>query len=216
MIKVECFPVGQLQANCYFVTDSEADISLLIDTGAESSKLEKKINEFGAEKLKYILLTHGHFDHIGYTAELKRKYPSAKIVISENEESFLTRDELNLSLYFDDKIEHFKADILVNEGMILDFGTEKIKVLATPGHTVGGVCYIIGNNIFTGDTIMSRTTGRMDFPTGNSHDMFESVKKIAAIKENLNVYCGHGGSSTLDYERKHNMFMGNNTYDDLY
>lgn len=216
MIKVQWFPVGQLQANCYFVTDTEADVALLIDTGANSVQLENKIHDFGAEKLKYILLTHGHFDHIGYTAEMKRKYPSVKVVISESEAPFLTNDSLNLSLYFGDKIEHFHADILVNDGMMLDFGNEKIKVISTPGHTVGGVCYIIGNNIFTGDTIMSQTTGRMDFPTGNSHDMFESVKKIAAIKENLNVYGGHGGNSTLDYERKHNIFMGNNAYDDLY
>lgn len=216
MIKVDWFPVGSLQANCYLVTDTEQDVFLLVDTGGKSSELEKRIDESGAEKLKYILLTHGHFDHIGYTAEMKRKYPSAQIVISEIEESFISRDDLNLSVYFGDKIEHFKADILVGDGTVLDFGTEKIKVLATPGHTAGGVCYIIGNNIFTGDTIMSRTTGRMDFPTGNSHEMFESVKKIAAIKENLNVYCGHGENSTLDYERKHNIFMGNCTYDDLY
>lgn len=216
MIKVECYPVGSLQANCYFVTNTDSDVSLLIDTGAESAKVEKRVNEFGAEKLKYILLTHGHCDHIGNAAEMKKKYPNAKIVIGEKEAEFTTKDTLNLSLFFGNTIEHFTADILANENTVLDFGNEKIKILETPGHTIGGVCYIIGNNIFTGDTIMSQTTGRMDFPTGNSRDMYASVKKIAAIKENLNVYCGHGDSSTLDYERKHNIFMGNNSYDDLY
>ncbi len=216
MIKVEWFPVGALSANCYLVTNTESDISLLVDTGSKSSELERKIEDLNSDKIKYILLTHGHFDHIGYTAEMKRRCPSAKVVISENEEPFLVNDQLNLSTYFGENTEHCTADILVNDGDVLNFGTEEIKVMATPGHTSGGVCYIIGNNIFTGDTIMSRTTGRMDFPTGNSRDMYESVKKIAAIKGNLNVYCGHGESSTLDFEREHNIFMGNNIYDDLY
>ncbi|MDD6489552.1 MAG: MBL fold metallo-hydrolase [Clostridia bacterium] len=216
MIKIQSFPLGQLQANCYFVTNTDSDVSLLIDTGAESFEVENKVNDFGSEKLKYILLTHGHYDHIGNVAAMKKRYPNAQIVIGEKEADFTHKDTLNLSLFFGGSIEHFTPDILVTDGMTLDFGNEKIKVLETPGHTVGGVCYIIGDNIFTGDTIMSQTTGRMDFPTGNSRDMYESVKKIAAIKENLNVYCGHGESSTLDYERKHNIFMGNCSYDDLY
>lgn len=216
MIKVKNYTVGGLAANCYFVIDTDAKVSLLIDPGAESLDVEIAVNAFGSDKLQYILLTHGHFDHIGNAATMKKRYPNAKIVIGEQDAPFTNNDSLNLSRFFGEPVEHFNADILVSDGTELDFGTEKITVLSTPGHTIGGVCYIIGNNIFTGDTIMSQTTGRMDFPTGNSHDMFESVQKIAAIPGNLNVYCGHGDSSTLDFEREHNIFMGNVTYDDLY
>lgn len=216
MIGIECYPVGVLQANCFFVYDEENGVSLLVDPGAASENLEERINSFGAEKLQYILLTHGHFDHIGNAAALKRKYPDVSIVISEDDSPFTTNDSLNLSVFFGSSADHFTADILVNDGDQLDFGKEKISVIATPGHTKGGVCYRLGSSLFTGDTIMKCTTGRMDFPTGSSAEMFASVKKLAAIPENLKLYCGHGSSSELDYERKHNIAMGNCSYDDLY
>lgn len=216
MINVECFPLGELQANCYFVTDDEAKVSFIVDMGAPSALVEDKINTFGAENLKYILLTHGHFDHIGNAAALKKKYPDAKIVIGEADSEFTTNDSLNLSLYFASGLEHFTADILVNDGSKLSFGNSEIEVIATPGHTRGGVCYLIGDILFTGDTIMSRTTGRMDFPTGSSKEMYQSVQRIAAMQGDLRLYCGHGSSTTLEFERKHNIAMGNISYDDLY
>ena len=216
MLKIECYPLGELQANCYFVYDEQNDVSLLVDPGAESEILQNKIEKFGSEKLQYILLTHGHFDHIGNAAHLKRKYPDVKIVIGENDSEFTTNDSLNLSVFFGDTADHFNADILVNDASELVFGENKIYVIATPGHTRGGVCYRLGDNLFTGDTIMSRTTGRMDFPTGNSREMYDSVQKIASIKKNLNLFCGHGASTTLDYEKTHNIAMGNIKCDDLY
>ena len=215
MIKVKCFPVGALSANCYFVT-ADNDESLLIDTGAPAKELDRIINEFGADKLKYILLTHGHFDHVANTAAVKREYPNVKIVISEKEKDFTTRDNLNLSLFFDGTIEHFDADILVNDGDELPFGKYKIKVLATPGHTIGGVCYIIDDSIFTGDTLIAGTTGRTDFPTGSIAGMRKSIARLAAIEGDLNVYCGHGESTRLGYERDNNYFMEKVRYDNIY
>lgn len=215
MIKVKCFPLGELSANCYFVT-ADDDESLLIDTGAPSKELDRIIDEFGADKLKYILLTHGHFDHIANTANVKREYPNAKIVLGEKEKNFASRDNLNLSLFFDGTIDHFKPDILVNEGDELPFGKYSIKVLATPGHTIGGICYIIGDNIFTGDTLIAGTTGRTDFPTGSIADMRKSIARLAAIEGDLNVYCGHGESTSLGYERDNNYFMEKVRYDDIY
>ena len=215
MIKTECFPVGQLLANCYFVRDEEAGTALLVDTGAPSKEMEEAVDAFGGEKLQYILLTHGHFDHIGNTAALKQKYPWVKVVISEKDAAFTRRDDLNLSLFFDGTLPHFDADILVRDGDELPFGKGTIQVLSTPGHTAGGVCYRLEDCLFTGDTLMSCTTGRTDFPTGSPRQMMESIKRIAAIPEDLTLYCGHGESSTLDYERIHNFFMRDSDDDDL-
>ena len=217
MIKVECFPVGALEANCYAVFDTTQKLCFVVDTGGHSSQLERSIDLFGSSSLKYILLTHGHFDHIGNTAAIKRKYPEAKIVIGAGDSPFTTDDSLNLTAYFGSmSFEHFKADAEVSDGDELSFGDKKIKVIATPGHTKGGVCYLFEHILFTGDTIMSRTTGRMDFPTGSSKDMINSAHKIAGLEGNLKLYCGHGSSTTLDYERENNIAMRNYINEDIY
>ncbi len=207
MIKVERFPVGELDANCFFVTDDEAQEAFLVDTGDYSFKLEERIKQFGAEKVKYILLTHGHFDHIGYVVEMKKKIPWAKIVIGEDDAHFTNEDDLNLAWHFGLSMKHFDADILVGEGSELNFGNEKIKVISTPGHTRGGVCYILGDNIFTGDTLFRGSIGRTDFPTGDKEEMLQSLKKLSELDGNYNVYCGHESNTTLDFERKNNIYM---------
>ncbi len=216
MIKIKKFPLGQLEANCYFVNDDESGYSFVIDPGDMSPELEKMIGENGAQRLKYILLTHGHFDHIGYTASLKEKYPDAKIVIGREDSAFTTNDALNLGLYFGLELKHFSADIEVADGDKLDFGKSQIKVISTPGHTKGSVCYILDNNVFTGDTLMMMTGGRTDFPTGSSHDMFCSMKKLYELDGDYNLYCGHGENTNLDFERNNNIFMRNFEDDDIY
>ena len=216
MLRIECYPLGELAANCYFVFDEEAGVSFIVDMGAPSEKVIGRINEFGGDRLKYILLTHGHFDHIGNTAELKKMYPDAQIVIGEKDSDFTDKDSLNLSVFFGLKNESFKADITVNDGDKLPFGNSFIEILSTPGHTAGGVCYKLGNYLFTGDTIMKCTTGRMDFPTGNMEDMLRSAKKIAGLDGNLILLCGHGEKTTLEYERMNNIAMRSHGYDDLY
>lgn len=216
MIKVKWFPVGELAANCYFVYDEEEGVSLLIDTGAPCEEMYRAVEAFGADKLQYLLLTHGHFDHIGNASAVREKYPQVKIVIGEKDKDFTQRDSLNLSLFFEEGLKHFDADILVNEGDELPFGRERIKVLSTPGHTAGGVCYIIGDSVFTGDTLISGSCGRTDFPTGSGREMIASLRRLAELPGDMKVYCGHGESSTLEYERRTNFCMRSDEHDDIY
>ncbi len=214
MPEIKCFELGALQANCYFVTDG--DEAFVVDPGDKSSKLTDCINDFGAEKLRYIILTHGHFDHIGFAAGLKKLYQGASVVIGAADSEFAKNDTLNLSLFFGTPAEHFDPDIIVSDGDTLPFAGGEITVLSTPGHTRGSICLRYGSSLFSGDTIMRCTTGRTDFPTGNGKEMLSSARKLAAIDENLTIYCGHGMQTTLDFERTHNFAMGNNAYDDMY
>ena len=207
MIKIERFVVGEIEANCFFVTDDEENLAFLVDTGDYSFELKKRIKEFGAEKVKYILLTHGHLDHIGYASEMREKFPSAKIVIGKDDAHFTNEDDLNLSSLFGMTFRHFDADILVEDGSELAFGSKKIKVISTPGHTKGGVCYIFGDCIFTGDTLFRGCIGRTDFPTSSKEDMKKSLEKLEALDGNYKVYCGHESNTTLDRERKNNIYM---------
>lgn len=207
MIKVERFVVGEISANCYFVSDDKAKEAFLVDTGDYSYELEKRIREFGAEKVKYILLTHGHLDHIGYTAEMKKKMPWVQVVIGKEDAHFTNEDDFNLASLFGMTFKHFDADILVEDGSELEFGENKIKVISTSGHTKGGVCYILGDCIFTGDTLFRGSIGRTDFPTGDKKDMINSLKKLASLEGDYKVYCGHDRNTTLDFERKNNIYM---------
>ena len=207
MLKVKCFTLGELGANCFFVIDEESKDAFVVDPGDESPALEAAIDSHGADKLRYILLTHGHFDHIGGAASLKVRYPEAKIVIGEGDKYFPQNELLNLGLHFDLEVDPFRCDILVNDGDKLPFGSGEIEVLITPGHTRGSACFIADGAIFTGDTLITGTTGRTDFPTGSYEDMVKSIARLAAIPEDLTVYCGHGGGSTLDRERATNYFM---------
>lgn len=209
MPDVKRFILGEIAANCYFVTDREHNCSFVVDPGDRSTALCESISDFGGEKLKYILLTHGHFDHIGFAAELKREFPDAKIVIGSKDADFPNDTSLNLSMFFGTPVRSFDPDITVSDGDELSFGDDKITVIFTPGHTIGSVCFRYKDMLFTGDTLMEGTTGRMDFPTGSEEDMAMSMKKLAAIEENLTVYGGHGGSSTLSHEKKYNYAMRN-------
>lgn len=166
MLLIERFIVSIMQTNCYFVTDKATGLSAVVDPGAYAPGLTQKIEEAG-EKLRYVLLTHGHFDHIGKADEI-RKQTGAKIVIGADEEEFLRNNDLNLSIMVTPSgFDAFDADILLEENGIVQLGETQFRLIKTPGHTKGGVCYIADNVIFTGDTLMKETIGRTDFPTGS-------------------------------------------------
>lgn len=208
MINVKITVVGALQVNCYIVEDTETGDIAIVDPGDNSTALKKLVSE-KSEKIKYILLTHGHFDHIGYAKELKEQ-TNAKVVISKLDEPLLADNRLNLSLpFFGTPIPTATADVTLNDGDEIMLGCTAIKYIATPGHTQGSGCYIADNSIFTGDTLMKMSMGRTDFPTSSNSDMSASLKKLYNLTENYTVYPGHGGVSTLDYEKQYNPYLNN-------
>ncbi len=198
MIDIKSFKVGRLKTNCYLILDLENFSGVMIDPGGEIKNFEKIISSF---KIEYILLTHGHFDHILNVKKYKN-LTGAKIVMPEKEKLFSVDSNLNLSSRFlkSNLLESFIPDILVKEGDFIDFGEEKIKVIETPGHTQGSVCYIFKNNIFSGDTLFFKTIGSTNFPTGNDEDMEKSLRKLYSLEGDYVVYPGHSKMTLLKNE----------------
>ena len=208
MINVKTFKVGYLATNCYVITDKDTGKAAVVDAGAKSAELLEYIKEIGAENLEYILLTHGHFDHIMFVPELKR-ITGAKVVISKEDAPFLYDSSLNLSANFRLKTEDVSADITLSNGDCLVLGNTKLVFISTPGHTVGSGCFVSEKDkiIFSGDTLFKCSMGRTDFVTGDEQAMFASLKKLSRLNGDYKVYPGHNEPTTLEYERNFNPYM---------
>ena len=205
-MKIETFPVGIISTNCYVVTDENSGESLVVDPGDMSGALEDALI---GKNIKYILLTHGHYDHILAAAGLKQK-TGAPVAIGKDDADCLHDDDLSRAgLHFPLLQQKINADVLLCDGSEIDFGGKKIKVIHTPGHTPGGVCYVFEDErvIFSGDTLFRLSMGRTDFETGSDADMAQSLKTLASLGGDYDVYPGHGPATTLDFERKHNPYM---------
>ena len=202
-MEVKSATFGSLQNNCYLITDEISGLSALVDCTEYSEKMK---NFIGDAKLEYILLTHGHFDHIGGVKEVKEAY-GAKVVIGREDAEMLSSSRRSLAAFSFIHQENTTPDIIVDDGDVITIGSTKLKVLHTTGHTPGGVCYVGDGEIFSGDTLFFCSCGRTDFPGGSSSQIMESLKKIAALEGNLTVYPGHDRFSTLDFEREHNPYM---------
>lgn len=187
-------------SNTYLLTENGRD-AILIDPSQP-----RVLNE--AEKLKlcvkYVLLTHGHFDHIGGCAALQRA--GAKIGCKRGEEEIALRNNLG-EVYGTGPVEKFCIDFTFEDGEVLDLLGIKLKVIATPGHTRGGVCFQTEDKLFTGDTLFCGDVGRTDGPTGSEEELQESLQKLMSLKGDFEILPGHGKASTLDWERKHNPYL---------
>lgn len=202
-MKVISEKFGSMDNNCSLIIDEKTNQSALVDCNEFSQKM---IDMIGDTDLKYILLTHGHFDHIIGVKSVKEKY-GAQVVISKEDEPMLNSAKLSLAVFCNAPQNNVDADIIVKDGDEITLGETKIKVMATPGHTSGSVCYIAENCIFSGDTLFYCSCGRTDFPSGSPEQMMSSLQKLKALDGDYRVYTGHNNLTTLDFERKNNPYM---------
>lgn len=203
-MKIKSFELGYMKNNCYIVWDENTNEAAIIDPS--NIKPLAFIKENGL-KLKYIILTHCHFDHIGGVRETANE-TGAKVAIHEQDAEGLVNNDLNLGTDFNRDFTQGNADILLKDGDALEVGTLKLTILHTPGHTKGGICILADEVLFSGDTLFWGSMGRSDFPGGNGAELIRSIKtKLMALDDKTRVYPGHGESTTIGEERRNNPYL---------
>ncbi len=201
-MEIKRIPTDGMAANSYLlVSGNEAAV---VDPSAPPGEVEKLL---GGRTVRYILLTHCHFDHVLTLDETRRAF-SAPLLVHEGDAGALTDPRSSLfSLFFGERKTFDPADRLLNDGDELELGSECLKVVSTPGHTPGSVCYLADTFIVTGDTLFARSIGRTDFPGGDSREIFLSLQKIGELDGSLTIYPGHEGSDLLSNVLKFNPYM---------
>lgn len=203
MLSVKSAVFGGLQNNCYLITDKDTNKSALVDCTEFSDRM---LDFIGNADLEYILLTHGHFDHIGGVSEISERF-NAKVVISSIDAPMLSSSKLSLAAFCGAVHNNSSADITVEDNDVIELGNSEIYVISTPGHTSGSVCYMCDDNLFTGDTMFFCSCGKTDFPTGSPVDMQKSLNKLASLNGDYKIFAGHDRQSTLNFERKNNPYI---------
>jgi hydroxyacylglutathione hydrolase len=200
--------VGMLESNCYILGDEASREAVVIDPGGDGPDILAAIQREKL-KIKIIINTHGHFDHVGANAALQEA-TGAPIAIHQADADMLSQPSAEALFFSGGQLKPSRAAILLKEDDILEFGTLQLKVLHTPGHTLGGICLVLQNEpiVYVGDTLFAGSIGRTDFPGGSFGDLIESVKtKIFTLGDNYLVMPGHGPTTTVGQERQYNPFF---------
>lgn len=204
---IKTFVEGPIDANNYLIIDEDTNDAVLIDCSDPREEFVKEIKKTGV-KLKYILLTHGHFDHILGVDKFKEVFGVDAYISTEDLPQVRTSPEMikmftGFSVSGVKTINHFTKD-----GEEFTFGNTKIKVIATAGHTEGGLCYLIENKLFSGDTLFYQSVGRCDLPGGDLRQIIHSVKDILfKLPDDTEVFPGHGAKTTIGFEKKYNEIL---------
>ena len=207
-MKIERFVLGPVGTNCYIVRNEETMECFIVDMAACPAEFISHIRNAGL-RVKAVLLTHGHFDHImGLDGFLKEF--AAPVYVCREEAEMLENPQLNSSASMLGQPYTFTGAKYLINGEILDLAGMKIQVIQTPGHTSGGCCYYIAEEhaLFSGDTLFRGSVGRTDLPTGSMSELVNSIRgKLFALPEETKVYPGHMEETDIAYEKKYNPFL---------
>ena len=199
MLNLKTVPAGVYEANCYILVDSETKDCAIIDAGGDAGKISAAVESMQGNP-KYLLLTHGHFDHVGGVKEICSKY-DIPFYISKTDEEYMEKDNSVFGTLP-------KASGYLKEGDVVKLGSREIKVIETPGHTKGGLCCLIDGKLFTGDTLFQGSIGRTDFIGGDMKEIISSIKnKLLPLGDDVEVYPGHGPSSSIKFEKMRNPYL---------
>ena len=197
--------VGEMEENCYIIT-GPGDTAIVIGPGAAAELIAGELDSRKLS-LRKILLTHGHFDHIGAAQWLREHYYAPVYVGGEDEEMLSDRKKSGADMLPYAPFHPVEADARLKDGDIICEGSMKIKVISTPGHSKGSVCYMVEDCIFTGDTLFKGSVGRTDLYGGDPKTLAESLKKLTDLQEEYRLFCGHGEDTTLSEEKRSNPFL---------
>ena len=205
-MKIKYFATGPLAVNTYLAFDDNG-VGFVVDPGGCDDKLVKAINENTID-LQYIVLTHGHCDHIGGIPGLKDLFPKVKVVADKDEKVLLTDPGQNSSTMFFGYPVTVEADQLVSDGDTMKIGDMELKFIHTPGHSPGGMCILVEDVLFSGDTLFRASVGRSDLYGGDWGTLLRSIKnKLYTLPEDTIVLPGHMGETTIGYEKRYNPFV---------
>lgn len=208
-MNVRNMPSGMLMVNTYLVIDENTKKGFIVDPGGFDKKLCSVVEQSGIS-LEYIILTHGHVDHIGGVEDYRKKFPQIKVVAAKAELQMLKNPDFNMSSMMGMSPVSLVPDITVVEGDCISVGDIDMRFVMTPGHSPGGMCIIIDKEkvVFSGDTLFAQSIGRTDFPGCSFEKLINSIKeKLFILDDDTVVYPGHMNSTSIGFEKRHNPFV---------
>lgn len=203
-MRVDRIVVGQLEVNCYVVSDESA-VAMVVDPGDEPDRISAIIDQQCLKPI-YIVFTHAHYDHVCAASDLKARYGASIVMYEAEKPTYASTKKLCISWGYGPE-DFPPPDVSVKDGDSIKVGNTAFQILHTPGHTPGGICLYGNGALFTGDTLFRGAVGRTDLSGGNMDELFGSLQKILTLPSETRVMPGHGEETTLGFERRHNLFL---------
>ena len=203
MLSYKKFCFGNMFSNTYLIWDREGLEALVCDTGNSAEPILRYAEENGLS-VKWVVLTHAHYDHVLYMDEYRRVFPEAKLMVGAGDAPLLSDIEGNVSYLFGDSRVFGAADEKLCDGDVIRLGNSELVVLSTPGHTPGCICLYSREDklMVTGDTLFGGGIGRTDFKFGSMETLRDSLRRILSMDGHITILPGHGGASKIEYEQR--------------